>query len=310
VDTGSLETVLLGGVAFGVPEGLKAGTEVTSGTEFKLYSSYEETLKNPFRYRTNYAISFSQSIKGLQPGAPVEYRGIPIGKVERILLKESLEHSIEQGTEGEGDAIAILVSLEPGRLELPDRKSSIENLHNAIRSGVGNGMRASLETASLLTGAKYINIDYFEDVEPAEIGSFFEYPTIPVIETGLGQLEHKLTAILDKLNAMPLEETVHEANSAIATLNKTLVSLDTIMQKQSTQQLPENLNDTLQELRTALKGFSPDSEAYQSINSSLLRLNRTLGNMESLTRTLSGKPNAAILPSNPIPDPIPEVKQQ
>jgi paraquat-inducible protein B len=309
VDTGSLETVLLGGVAFGVPEGLKAGNEVTSGTEFKLYSSYEETLKDPFRYRTNYVISFSQSIKGLQPGAPVEYRGIPIGKVEKILLKESLEHSIEQGTEGEGDAIPILVSLEPGRLELPDKESSIENLHKAIRFGVGNGMRASLETGSLLTGAKYINIDYFEGVEPAEIGSFFEYPTIPAIATGLDQLEHKLTAILDKINALPLQETVQGANKAVATLNETLDSLNTIMEKQSTQQLPEQLDETLQELRATLQGFSPDSDAYQSINSSLLRLNRTLGNMESLTRTLSEQPNAAILPSKARHDPIPEVKQ-
>jgi paraquat-inducible protein B len=309
VDTGSLDTVLLGGVAFGVPEGLKAGTEVTSGTEFKLYSSYEETLKNPFRYGTNYVISFSESIKGLQPGAPVEYRGIPIGKVEKILLKESLEHSIEQGTQGEGDAIPILIYLEPGRLELPDQKSSIEELHKAIRFGVENGMRASLETGSLLTGAKYVNIDYFEGVEPAEIGSFFEYPTIPVIETGLGQLEQKLTAILDKINALPLQETVQGANKAVATLNETLDSLNTIMENQSTQQLPEQLNETLQELRATLKGFSPDSGAYQSINSSLLRLNRTLGNMESLTRTLSEQPNAAILPSNARHDPIPEVKQ-
>jgi hypothetical protein len=31
--------------------------------------------------------------------------------------------------------------------------------------------------------------------------------------------------------------------------------------------------------------------------------------MESLTRTLSGQPNAVLLPSSPTPDPIPEVRQ-
>ena len=301
IETGSLDTVLLGGVAFGVPDGVAAGKEVVPDTEFKLYPSYEETLINPYRYGTHYVINFAQSIKGLEPDAPVEYRGIHIGRVERILLKESLENSIEQDTQGEGDSIPILVYLEPGRMELPDQESSIQRLQEAIRAGVGNGMRASLETGSFLTGAKYINIDYFVGVEEAGIGSFLEYPTLPSIETGLGQIEQKLTAILDKINALPLEETVSNANNAVATLNK-------ILETQSTQQLPQQLNETLQELRTTLKGFSPDSNAYQSINSSLLRLNRTLGNMESLTRTLSGNPNAAILPSSPIPDPVPEVK--
>ena len=99
------------------------------------------------------------------------------------------------------------------------------------------------------------------------------------------------------------------ANTAVTTLNQTLASLHTILESQSTQQLPEQLDATLKDLRAMLKGLSPDSEVYQSINSSLLRLNRTLGNMESLTRTLSGQPNAALLPSKPTPDPIPEVRQ-
>jgi paraquat-inducible protein B len=309
LQTGSMDTVLLGGVAFGLPPGLTKGEPVENNTEFELYHSYEDILKNPFRYGAHYVIRFSQNIKGLLPGAPVEYRGITLGSVKRIMLKESIEYNIEQGIEGQGADIPILIYVEPGRLELPDTKSSIENLHKSIRFGVDNGMRASLETGSLLTGAKYVNIDYFEGVEEAAIGSFLDYPTIPSIETGLGQIEQKLTAVLDKINALPLDDMVTGANAAVATLNQTLASLHTILESQSTQQLPKQLDATLQDLRATLKGFSPDSEVYQSINSSLLRLNRTLGNMESLTRTLSEQPNAALMPSSPTPDPIPEVRQ-
>ena len=136
-----------------------------------------------------------------------------------------------------------------------------------------------------------------------------DYPTIPAIETGLGQIEQKLTAVLDKINALPLDDTVSSANAAIATLNETLDSLHTILESQSAQQLPEQLDATLQELQITLSGLSPNSEVYQSINSSLQRLNRTMGNLESLTRTLSGQPNAAIMPSNPTPDPVPERRQ-
>ena len=309
METGSMDTVLLGGVAFGLPPGMPKGEPVEHNTEFEMYASYEDILKNPYRYGSHYVVSFSQSVKGLLPGAPVEYRGITLGRVKRIMLKESIEYNVEQGIEGEGADVPILIYLEPGRLQLPDSKSSLEDLHRSIRLGVENGMRASLETGSLLTGAKYVSIDYFKGVEEAAVGSFVDYPTIPTVETGLGQVEQKLNAVLDKINALPLEDAVGGATTAIATLNQTLASLDTIIANQSTQKLPEEIDRTLQELRATLQGFAPDSEVYQSISSSLLRLNRTLGNMESLTRTLSGQPNAVLLPSSPTPDPIPEVRQ-
>ena len=309
LDTGSIDTVLLGGVSFGLPPGIRKGEPVENNTAFKLYDSYDDILKNPYRYGTYYITSFSQSVKGLSPGAPVEYRGLPIGRVERIMLKEGLQNSITTGTEGSGVAIPVLIYLEPGRLGLPDKPQSVEFLKTAIETGVENGMRASLETGNLLSGAKVVSIDYFNDVEPASIGELLDYTSMPSIETGLGQIEQKLNAVLDKINKLPLEDTVGEANAAIASLNGTLVSLNSVLESQSTQELPEQLDKTLQDLRGTLKSFSPESEVYQSIQSSLLRLNRTLGNMESLTRTLSGQPNAAILPSDPIPDPIPEVSK-
>ena len=309
VDTGSLETIIMGGIAFGTAPGIAVGDTVENGAEFKLYSNYEDILKNPFRYGTHYVVSFKQSIKGLLPGAPVEYRGIHIGRVDRILLKEGIEQAFDTGGAGTGDPIPVLLYLEPGRMELPDRESSIVALERTIKMGIDNGMRATLESGNLLTGAKYIGIDYFTDVEDAELGTFMEYKTIPTIASGLGQIEQKLTAVLDKINALPLDVTVDRANTAIDTLNQTMDSLHTILASQSTQQLPEQLDATLQDVRTALEGLSPDSQVYQSINSSLLRLNRTMGNLDSLTRKLSDQPNAVLMPSDQTPDPIPEVSK-
>jgi paraquat-inducible protein B len=306
VETGSLDTILLGGVAFGLPDGVRTGQPVKHNAEFKLYGSYEDILANPFRYGTYYVVSFSQSIKGLQPGAPVEFRGIQVGRVERILMKESLEEALDKGLEGRGDPIPILIYVEPARMELPDSEASVDIMRNSIETGVGNGMRASLESGNLLTGAKYIGIDYFPNAEPAELGSFQEWSTIPTIGTGLGQLQQQLSSILNMFNELPLQDTVESVNSAVSSLDETLGSLNTLLEQQGTQQLPAELNATLEDLRGILQGFSPDSEAYRSLNSSLLRLNRTLSNLESITGTLASQPNAVILPSDAPPDPIPE----
>ena len=167
-----------------------------------------------------------------------------------------------------------------------------------------------MESGNLLTGAKYINIDFYPDAAPAAEGSFMEYTTIPSIETGFAQLEQRIKSILETVDGLPLDATLANANTALATLNQSLVGMQSILENQSTQQLPVQLDKTLQELRDAISNLSPDSEAYRSLNSSLLSLNRTMGNLETLTRTLAEQPSAVLISPDPEPDPIPEVNQQ
>ncbi|MDX1735514.1 MAG: MlaD family protein, partial [Halioglobus sp.] len=102
VNTGSLDTVLLGGIAFGTPPGIPEGEPVEHNAQFRLYETYDEIVQNPYTFGTYYVASFSQTIKGLAPGAPVEYRGIPIGRVERLLLRESMSEALAEGFEGRG----------------------------------------------------------------------------------------------------------------------------------------------------------------------------------------------------------------
>jgi paraquat-inducible protein B len=307
LQTGSVDTILAGGVAFGTPPGIEPGDEVQSETEFQLYESFDRILENPFKHGIHYVLLFEQSIKGLLSGAPVEFRGIPLGHVVRIMVKESVDSNLAAKREGKGDPIPVLIYLEPGRMELPDTPESVDFMKRAIVEGVSNGMRASLESGNLLTGAKYITVDYFPGAGPGETSEFFDYPTIPTVASGLGQLQYQLSAILDKVNALPLEATVANANAALGNLNDNLVSLEKILAAGSTQQLPADLQATLEEIRLAVSGLAPDSELYQNLGSSLLRLNNSLGNLETLTRTLASQPNAAIMPSSDTPDPIPEV---
>jgi paraquat-inducible protein B len=309
LQTGSIDTVLAGGIAFGTPPGVENGNPVQTKAEFKLFNSYESILENPFDHGIHYVLLFEQSIKGVLPGAPVEFRGIPLGHVVRVMVKESVDINVATKREGEGDPIPVLIYLEPGRMEMPDSEESVEFMNQAIIKGIENGMRASLESGNLLTGAKYISVDYFLGAGPAEMGEFVGYPTIPTVASGLGQLQHQLSTILDKVNALPLEDTVASANSAMASLNANLQSLQKILDSQGTRQLPGEMAATLEEIRLAVSGLTPDSDLYQSLSSSLLRLNRSLGNLEALTRTLASQPNAAVMPSSAKPDPVPEVSQ-
>ena len=95
----------------------------------------------------------------------------------------------------------------------------------------------------------------------------------------------------------------------VVELDASLAGLRVILEDQSTRALPGELKETLDKLQATINGLSPDSELYRNLNASMLQLNRTLGNVENLTRTLQGQPNAAIMPTNLPPDPTPEARR-
>ncbi len=312
--TGSLDTMLMGGIAFERPPGIDPGQSVESGADFQLFDSVKATRENPYRYGAYFVVMFSQSLKGLVPGAPVEYRGIRIGHVERIMLREVMTGTRERidsasgpaSLENQGAPLPVLVYLEPGRLALPDSERAVEALEDSIDEGIKGGLRAMLDTGNLLTGAKYINMDYFdaEDVPAAE--PFMGYTIIPTIGGGFDQILVKVNSILDKVDNAPLGETVANANAAMAELQRVLNGLGNTLESDGATQLPAQLNETLAELSNALSGLSPDAELYQNLNAAMRQLSRAMANLEDLTQTLSDQPNAALVGSKLPDDPQPE----
>jgi paraquat-inducible protein B len=310
LNVGSLDTIVFGGVAFGVPPGLTPGNEVERDTEFRLYRSQDETTSDPYLHGVHYVVTFNQSLRGLLSGAPVEFKGIVIGRVERILLKESVEFSARQDEGGPDGGIPVLVYLEPGRMEMPDVPDSLERFSRSIARSVDNGLRATLATGNLVTGSKYVDLDFFPDAQEDALGMFGDYITIPTVSTGLQQVEQKVFALLDKLNALPLEATLESATAALDEFDHTLESLQEIIDPQAMAAVVAHLDEALVDLRRTVAGFSPDSELYRNLNASLSNLERVAGNIDSLTTTLARKPNAAVVGSKPAPDPIPEASRQ
>lgn len=313
VRTSSMETILLGGVAFGNVPGIPLGEKVESGASFNLSPSYGELEEDPYLHRSYFVVEFKQSLRGLEPGAPVEYRGIQIGQVEKVLVKELVSKGLAAG----GAAIPVLIYLEPGRLGAGDTAAMAEQMPANILKGVTNGLRGSLQTGNLLTGKLFISFDYYEDVEPQTAQEFDGYTVLPTIPTGLGRLEKQVGDLLDKFNALPLDSLVTNTDTTLKTLDGTLASLtgtmnalEKILDEEATRDMPDEINRTLAELRHAIGGVSPESPVGRSLSSSIFELNQAMRNLEELTRTLSAKPNSLIFSPDLPADPIPEARPQ
>ncbi|NVZ67107.1 MCE family protein, partial [Pseudomonas gingeri] len=84
VEMGSLTTLFSGGVSFDVPDGWEWGKPVESGTDFQLFDDQKSIQDSLFTDHIDYLMFFKDSIRGLQPGAPVEFRGIRLGTVAQV----------------------------------------------------------------------------------------------------------------------------------------------------------------------------------------------------------------------------------
>ncbi len=84
VEMGSLATLFGGGVSFDIPDGLDLGQPVAEKSAFKLYDDQRSIQDSLYTDHVDYLMFFKDSIRGLQPGAPVEFRGIRLGTVSKV----------------------------------------------------------------------------------------------------------------------------------------------------------------------------------------------------------------------------------
>ena len=285
--TGTLTTILAGGVTFSEPEaGRGRNQHLADNTMFHLFASFDEASRTTDLNPTlPYLMLFTGSVRGLSVDAPVEFRGIRVGTVMGISFKYLPNDPARR--------VPVLIKIDPTMLvNVPS--NDYDAAHAGIADSVERGMRASLKTGSLLTGQLYVDLDFQKDAAPDKIAEVEGYDVLPTVPSGLGELQEKVNALLDKVQALPLEKTVGNANDALASLKDTLKSLNDLIAQKETQAIPGDLRKDLAELQKTLAGYNGQSAFYQDLSGVLTQLTETLRSLKSLTSTLERTPNSII----------------
>lgn len=308
VEMGSLTTLFGGGVSFDVPDGLELGQPVGEKTAFRLYDDQRSIQDSLYTEHIDYLMFFKDSIRGLQPGAPVEFRGIRLGTVSKVpFFAPNMRQALNDDYR-----IPILVRIEPERIanqlgEDPDLTSHLNEL-------LKRGLRGSLKTGNLVTGALYVDLDFYNNVPPVTgIREFGGYPIIPTVSGGLAQIQQRLMETLDKINNLPLNpmveqatRTLSESQQTLKRLQTTLDSLNKLTASQSMQQLPADMQSTLRELNRSMQGFQPGSAAYNKMVTDMQRLDQVLRELQPVLKTLNEKSNALVFEAKGKKDPQPK----
>jgi paraquat-inducible protein B len=153
-----------------------------------------------FAQRNTYVAYFPGSVKGLRVGAPVDFRGVTLGEVTDI--------EVMFDPEAIAARLPVVMQLDPSRIHVVGMARA-ESYEEEVKRLIQAGLRAQLQSQSLLTGLLSVNLDFHEDAPVRLVGGDQTYPEIPTIASGLEQLQEsagdiaiRLPAVIDRLNGV------------------------------------------------------------------------------------------------------------
>jgi len=86
IDTESLVSILIGGIAFGIPQAEAPNTPAEPEAMFRLFRNMDEAKERTYWLKSKSILYFDESVRGLDIGAPVEFWGILMGEVIDVKL--------------------------------------------------------------------------------------------------------------------------------------------------------------------------------------------------------------------------------
>jgi len=264
VQTQSLLSILVGGIAFETPPTAPVLEPAAAETAFTLFSDRAQALKPPQGEPQTYEVVFKESVRGLTRGAPVEFRGIPVGEVTDIRVQIDLKNL--------SFSVPVTIHVYPQALGLSAAGQAAATIdpqihRQRIDTLVERGFRAQLRSGSLLTGALFVALDFFPDAPHATLDWSQDPVEIPTQPGQFEAIEANLVDIVKKLDKLPLEAIGADLQKALAQLDQTLASahgtfgnadrtlgnVDKLIEPDSV--LGEQLGNTLQEVNGAARGL-------------------------------------------------------
>ncbi|QJR09855.1 Intermembrane transport protein PqiB [Usitatibacter rugosus] len=294
VQVQSLITVLLGGIAFETPTESVTRPEAAAKAEYWLFDNRTKAMAPRETVVEKFVVRFTKSVKGLQVGSPVDFRGITVGEVKRIDLDFESQQS--------RFLMLVEIDLYPERLRSRFRdpaRAPLPNLTPQQRIGrfVDRGMRAQLKSSNLLTGALYVNLEFFPQAPKATVDFTKTPPEIPVMGGGPGELQDSVAAIAANLEKVPFDKIAADLRASMAALQTSLKNADAVMAKLSNEVAPElrmTLESARKTLGTAEQTLSSDSPIGGDLRGALDEVRRAADSVRQLTDYLERHPESLI----------------
>jgi len=261
INTTSIGLFIVTGVALGV-------TGLLLFSSSKLFSKTHELI-----------VYFNESLNGLSEGAPVKYRGVTVGSVKRVMAQ------FNQATND--NAMPVILEIEDKLVQrrLGDKAgemfyaSSTDERFREAR--IKAGLRASLQTESLVTGVLYVDMRVNPKAPPPVFHQLEKiYPELPSEATQIQQL-------FENLGSLDIKGLMTNVNQLILRLDTTVGELKMADINAGVTNLLLSVNRlvTDPDLTNALAALRPTIDQYKELGAKVTSKVDPL--MNSVTNTLA-----------------------
>jgi paraquat-inducible protein B len=248
-----------------------------------------------FERTARFVSVFTGSVAGLSVGSPVTFRGVTIGKVEkiRVLLDENNHTGV----------IPVYMVIEPDKVEWTN--GSFRSDAPSMAAAINAGLRAQLRSESLVTGQLSVDLDFYpgSPIVAAHLkGKTLELPTMPSdmqnLKEEIGDLHLRDLADKTRLTMASMQRLLDEAGGRIGPLADSLQA--TLEVTRSTLvALQGNSARTLENIdKLAVEGRGQMATNGRDLDQLLRTAQATAAQAETLVATL----NDMTAPRSPIRD--------
>ncbi len=231
------------------------------------------------RQSSKFLLHFTGDIKGLQVGAPVNFRGVKIGQVESM--------SIDYDSRTKQFSIPVVISIEDRMVGYDGIKKSSEGLFE-VREMIRQGLRARLNLQSIITGKLEIELDLIPDSPIRLVGdSDSEYPEIPTVQSSLEKITNALADL-------PLQRIIRRVSGILDIIDKSLADGQLEKALQGIVQVAGRLDNITRQLERETPQLLANSQgSLQDARAMMSELSATAREMRQLLQHTGGRLDVA-----------------
>ena len=305
----SLKALLLGGVAFQTPGAAIHTAETSENHVFPLFADQETANAASYTRKIPAIAYFPGSVSGLAAGAAVTMHGLKVGEVTDVGLRyDAAKDTV---------VAPVRFQVEPERIVGVGQRVHKTD-REAVEAVLEKGLRASLQSASLITGQQQVTLEFDSSAPPAEVSMDGPDYVIPSTEgSGFANLTASATDLLNKVNAMPFEKIGKNLDGILGSVNsltqgaqmkKTLrdlagmiASAQGMIQRLDTKQLPQIAAGLEKTLTSANKlvlsldnGYGENTKVNRDLGRLMVQANDAVRSVRALSDLLARHPEALI----------------
>jgi paraquat-inducible protein B len=281
---------LIGGFVLGAIALLVAGAVAFGGAKF-----FEKTH--------DYVMFFQGSVKGLRVGAPVSWRGVPIGQVKDIDLlynPDKLKFYLQ-----------VIVEVVEGSATEIGRQETVVSPEEEIPLLIKKGLRGQLVQQSFVTGQLGVEFGFFPNTEPVLLGLNKKYQEVPTVPSTFQKIEVAVTSIVNRLEVIASKLEQVDISKMVADLEETVNAIRDIVASPGLKQAFINAEAAINDVRILVQDVDDRFRLFaDNVDSAMSNANRTLqlaeGTFAEATKALKradsflGTASNVIQPGSPV----------